>query len=76
MRRAQKPTNPLYKRWGVPPLKNELPRDLALRLAEANARAVAAGRERCAVLGADTVVACGWRILPKVMDEHDARTCL
>ena len=58
------------------PLKNELPRDLALRLAEAKARAVAAGRERCAVLGADTVVACGRRILPKAMDEHDARTCL
>lgn len=58
------------------PLKRELPRDLARRLAVAKARAVA---ERCPgawVLGADTVVACGRRVLPKASREEEARTCL
>lgn len=58
------------------PVRNELPRALAARLAEAKARAVA---ERCAdafVLGADTVVACGRRVLPKTVDAAEARQCL
>jgi nucleoside triphosphate pyrophosphatase len=58
------------------PLKDERPRALALRLAEAKARAVAAGHPDAFVLGADTVVACGRRILPKPADEAEARACL
>lgn len=66
------------------PLKDERPRALALRLAEDKARAVAAGHpgapsntpSNTYVLGADTVVACGRRILPKPADEAEARACL
>ena len=56
------------------PLPGELPRALALRLAEAKARALAA--PDCVVLGADTVVGVGRRILPKAETEHEARACL
>lgn len=58
------------------PLKRELPRKLALRLAEAKAAAVASRHPDAFVLGADTVVACGRRILPKAEDETTARRCL
>ena len=58
------------------PLKRELPRAHALRLAEAKARAVAAENPDAFVLGADTVVALGRRILPKAEDEATARRCL
>ena len=59
------------------PLKRELPRDHALRLAEAKARAVATDRVGPAVvLAADTVVAMGRRILPKADDIDTARDCL
>lgn len=56
------------------PLKNELPRQMAMRLAEAKARAVWAKGE--AVLGADTVVAVGRRALGKAEDEATARKYL
>jgi nucleoside triphosphate pyrophosphatase len=58
------------------PQKNELPRDLACRLALAKAHHGAAAHPDAAVLAADTVVACGRRILPKAMTEADARVCL
>jgi septum formation protein len=58
------------------PEKDERPRALAMRLAEAKARAVAADHPHGFVLGADTVVACGRRILPKPEDEAEARACL
>lgn len=58
------------------PLKGELPRPHALRLAEAKARAVAARHEGAFVLAADTVVGVGRRILPKAEDEATARKCL
>jgi septum formation protein len=54
----------------------ESPRALAARLAEAKARAVAANHPGGYVLGADTVVACGRRILPKPADEAAARASL
>jgi septum formation protein len=57
-------------------LKGELPRNLARRLACAKARAVAATHADAIVLGADTVVARGRRILPKPADEGEARRCL
>jgi septum formation protein len=56
--------------------KGELPRDHALRLARAKAEAVAAQEPEALILAADTVVAVGRRILPKVEDEATLRTCM
>ncbi len=58
------------------PHPRELPRALARRLAEAKARHAAAAFPDAFVLAADTVVGCGRRILPKAMDEAEARRCL
>jgi len=58
------------------PLARELPRRHALRLAEAKARAVATRHPGAFILGADTVVACGRRILPQALDAETARRCL
>jgi septum formation protein len=58
------------------PLKRELPAALAGRLARLKAEAVAARHPDAYVLGADTVVACGRRILPKTETEAEARACL
>jgi septum formation protein len=54
----------------------ELPTEHARRLAIAKAERVAARHAGCFVLGADTVVGCGRRILPKAEDEATARRCL
>jgi len=54
----------------------ELPRDHALRLAIEKAEAVEARNPNALVLAADTVVAVGRRILPKVEDEATLRTCM
>lgn len=56
--------------------KDEVPEHHAKRLAIGKARAVAAANPGCFVLGADTVVALGRRILPKAEDEATARRCL
>ncbi len=58
------------------PLPNETPPRHATRLAEEKARAVAPRHPGCFILGADTVVACGRRILPKAEDAETARRCL
>jgi len=60
------------------PLKQEKPNNLALRLAEEKAKAVAKISEdkNAFILAADTVVACGRRILPKTEDEQSAKECL
>lgn len=58
------------------PLPRELPVDHAKRLAVAKAAAVAARHPGCFVLAADTVVACGRRILPKAETEAEAKACL
>lgn len=58
------------------PLPRELPVQHAARLALAKAEAVAARHAGAYVLAADTVVACGRRILPKAETESQARTCL
>jgi len=57
-------------------LKGELPRHHALRLAREKAELVAANEPDAFVLGADTVVCVGRRILPKVEDEATLRTCM
>jgi septum formation protein len=56
-------------------LKAEAPRLYAARMAAAKARAVAA-QHNGFILAADTVVACGRRILPKAEDDNDVRACL
>ena len=56
------------------PLKAELPRQTALRLARA--KAASADGSGAFVLAADTVVALGRRMLPKAEDEDQARACL
>lgn len=58
------------------PLKGELPRPYALRLAREKAEAVRHVYPDGLILAADTVVACGRRILPKTEEEHEARECL
>lgn len=55
------------------PLKGELPRSHAERLAREKAQAVAALRPNAFVLAADTVVAIGRRILGKAANEGEAR---
>ncbi len=58
------------------PRPRELPTQLALRLARDKASAVAARHPGAWVLGADTVVACGRRVLAKADDASAARRCL
>jgi septum formation protein len=57
-------------------LKDELPPAHARRLALAKARAVRERDPKSFILAADTVVACGRRILPKAEDRETARRCL
>jgi septum formation protein len=56
--------------------RGELPREHALRLSTEKAQAVAAREPDALVLAADTVVAVGRRILPKVEDEATLRACM
>lgn len=58
------------------PERGENPARLAKRLARAKALAVAPRHGHAFVLAADTVVACGRRVLPKPGDEAAARACL
>ena len=58
------------------PARGELPAAHVVRLAEAKARAVAPRHPDALILAADTIVACGRRILPKAEDEATARACL
>jgi septum formation protein len=58
------------------PLPREVPARHAQRLAEEKACAVAPRHPGAFVLAADTVVACGRRILPKALDPAEARACL
>jgi nucleoside triphosphate pyrophosphatase len=58
------------------PLKGELPAAHVVRLAAAKARAVEPRHPGAFILAADTVVACGRRILPKAEDAATARACL
>lgn len=56
------------------PANRELPAAYARRMAQAKATAVV--RQGEVVLAADTVVACGRRILPKAGHADEARACL
>jgi len=54
----------------------ELPLAYARRMARAKLAEIAAKHRGCWVLAADTVVACGRRILPKAETAEQARECL
>jgi septum formation protein len=56
--------------------KGELPRQHAVRLAREKAQTVAADQPDALVLAADTDVAVGRLILPKVEDEATLRACM
>jgi septum formation protein len=56
--------------------RGELPRDYAKRVASEKLQAAAIRHAGAVVVAADTVVACGRRILPKAEDEATARQCL
>src|SRR5205814_9495573 len=56
--------------------RGELRRQHATRLAREKAEAVGRQRSDALVLAADTVVAVGRRILPKVEDEATLRACM
>ena len=58
------------------PHARELPRLYAARMAAAKLNAIAPRHDGAFVLAADTVVACGRRILPKAEDAATARRCL
>lgn len=58
------------------PNKNELPQPHALRLAVEKAHAVHSQNNDAIVLAADTVVACGRRILPKAETSEQVAECL
>lgn len=58
------------------PLRDERPRQLALRLAEQKGEAARGKLTDSYVISADTVVAVGRRILPKAETEADVRACL
>jgi septum formation protein len=58
------------------PRPGELPAQYATRIAIEKSETVAARQRDAWVLAADTVVACGRRILPKAEDPDAARRCL
>lgn len=58
------------------PRRDETPRHLVARLAEEKAATVSARRPREYVLGADTIVAVGRRVLGKPADQAEARRML
>jgi len=66
--------DPAHIDESIPP--GELPRDHALRLAIEKVEAVEKRHPDALVLAADTVVAVGRRILPKVEDEPTLRACM
>lgn len=58
------------------PKKGEMPIAYVKRMAREKAEEVSKNHSNNVVLAADTVVACGRRILPKAEDEKTARECL
>lgn len=58
------------------PQKDELPRNVAHRLAEEKAKKIREDHKDAFIIAADTVVACGRCEMPKALNEDDARKCL
>ena len=57
-------------------LRDELPREYALRMAEAKTIAIGSAQEGAFILAADTVVARGRSIMPKAATNDDVKHCL
>jgi septum formation protein len=57
-------------------LKNELPRQYAMRVAEQKAMAIAKSNPGDFILSADTIVYCGRKILPKANNDADVKKFL
>lgn len=58
------------------PLKKELPKDYSIRMAKSKADKIQSLNPDYFILGVDTVVACGRRILPKAENIEQAEQCL
>lgn len=58
------------------PINKELPKNLAERLAKLKAQEIAKTNKNYFIIAADTVVACGRRILPKTETSKEAEDCL
>lgn len=58
------------------PLKKELPKDYSIRMAKSKAEKIQSLNPGYFILGVDTVVACGRRILPKAENVEQAKQCL
>ncbi|MDN5247880.1 MAG: Maf family nucleotide pyrophosphatase [Wolbachia endosymbiont of Tyrophagus putrescentiae] len=58
------------------PIKKELPKDYSIRVAKGKAEKVQDSYPDYFVLGVDTVVACGRRILPKAESVEVAERCI
>lgn len=58
------------------PARNERPEDYCLRMAREKAAAIATHHQDAFIVAADTVVACGRRILPKAESPAQAEDCL
>jgi len=58
------------------PLKNELPKNYATRMAFEKASKIAQAQKNAFILSADTVVSCGRRILPKAETDEEVQKCL
>jgi septum formation protein len=58
------------------PLKKELPKDYSIRIAKSKAEKVQSANLDYFVLGVDTVVACGRRILTKAENIEQAEKCI
>jgi septum formation protein len=58
------------------PYKGETPKAYAHRISLDKANTVAVRHDNSVILSADTVVACGRRVLPKAEDQKTARACL
>ncbi|MFJ5423456.1 Maf family nucleotide pyrophosphatase [Wolbachia endosymbiont of Drosophila barbarae] len=58
------------------PLKKELPKDYSIRMAKSKAEKIQSLNPNYFVLGVDTVVACGRRILLKAENVEQAEKCI
>lgn len=58
------------------PLKHELPKSLAVRLAIEKGKTASNYFPNAIIISADTVSACGRRILPKAISDEEVRSCL
>lgn len=73
---GRKPSSIVASNIDETPHEGELPHNLATRLSAAKATTVACKHGKSFILAADTVVACGRRILPKANTKEEARMCL